>query len=371
MNRKDKQMRKIILSLLLTILLGSTAFAQGIYLPVASGTVTQANMKISAADGTSFIDFTAADVLTGKTGNLLVVRDSSGRAIQGFIKAAGTGETLGSEKLTNPSFDENTSGWTPAGATIASVAGGQSNNCLEITATDGAYQTVNSGTTTTATYTLLKQSLYIKSGTAGSVGVGMYYYWTSNNVFTQLSTGSWQLVTGYATALSANRLIGILKLTAATGTVLVDEVSTKAVLTPSATGVTITSTKGGTIFNWAQKNSAFNYNDASGYTYQIYKVLAAPIVDSDPCTNANATINLTAGSAAWSCTGIDDSAYQDGKHIIAVYDAAGVAAFGYYKNSGSGAVVNAKSGSTQNWIIIGAGFSTAGNYTRKVLYVGD
>ncbi|MCE5226688.1 MAG: hypothetical protein LLG05_12630 [Porphyromonadaceae bacterium] len=148
-------------------------------------------------------------------------------------------------------------------------------------------------------------------------------------------------------------------------------ISLKQVLTPSATGVTIVSTKGGTTFNWANKNSAFNYNDASGYTYLIYKVLGAPVVDSNTCTNADAAINLTAGSAAWSCTGIDDAAYQDGKHIIAVYDTAGVAAFGYYKSSGSGAVVNAKGGATQNWISVGAGFSTAGNYTRKVLYVGD
>jgi hypothetical protein len=395
MNRKDKQMRKIILSLLLTILLGSTAFAQGIYLPVASGTVTQANMKISAADGTSFIDFTAADVLTGKTGNLLVVRDSSGRAIQGFIKAAGTGETW-SEKITGSNYDPDGSiaDW------VAYTSGG-SGNTLTYDATLDAFKVTLGGTVGTNNGGILSTSfmgtiipngaiittqaeIYLPSG-HGFTG---YFYVNDAGTFIDrvpyhyppvipinLSlVDQWQTVR-YHSYLTRADVTGFLYVYAvggvSGGVFYFRHPSLAQLITPSATGVTITSTKGGTTFNWAQKNSSFNYNDSSGYTYQIYKVLDAVVIDSDPCTNANATINLTAGSAAWSCTGIDDAAYQDGKHIIAVYDAAGVAAFGYYKASGSGAVVNTKGGSTQNWISIGTGFSTAGNYTRKVLYVGD
>lgn len=345
-------MMKIILSLLF-VLLSVPAFAQGIYLPVASGTVTQANMKISAVDGTSFIDFTAADVLTGKTGNLLVVRDSSGRAIQGFIKAAGTGETF-SDALAGWNF---TSGWiNHLNATINDA------NTFTTTASGGIR--ANDFLTELACYRV-NFTANVSAGSVRLVGFSI-----------SLATGAGSglivpqpVVNFYNTTAPSFTCYHLRNSDAA----ITDVTSLKAeqVLTPSTTGVTITSTKGGTTFNWAQKNASFNYNDSSGYTYQIYKVLDAPVVDSDACTNANATINLTAGSAAWSCTGIDDAAYQDGKHIIAVYDAAGVAAFGYYKASGSGAVVNAKSGSTQNWISIGAGFSTAGNYTRKVLYVGD
>ena len=43
----------------------------------------------------------------------------------------------------------------------------------------------------------------------------------------------------------------------------------KQVLTPSATGVTITSTPNGSTYNWASKEAGFNYNDANGYTYQL------------------------------------------------------------------------------------------------------
>ena len=50
---------------------------------------------------------------------------------------------------------------------------------------------------------------------------------------------------------------------------LFDEASVKQVLTPSATGVTITSTPGGTTYNWASVESGFNYN-ATSYSVDLY-----------------------------------------------------------------------------------------------------
>jgi parallel beta-helix repeat protein len=44
--------------------------------------------------------------------------------------------------------------------------------------------------------------------------------------------------------------------------------SSKQVLTPSTTGVTITSTAGGSLYNWTSETSGFNRNDTS-YTYSI------------------------------------------------------------------------------------------------------
>jgi len=140
--------------------------------------------------------------------------------------------------------------------------------------------------------------------------------------------------------------------------------------TPGATGVTISTTKGGSTMNWPQKDASFNYNDTS-YSYEIWKILGSPVVDSDTCANADATLVQTDGSAAFTCTGIDDSAYYDGKHWIGVYDAAGVGIIGFYKSAGAGAVVTAHSGATQNWLRKGAGFSTAGDYVRKVYSAGD
>ena len=135
---------------------------------VARGTVTQANMKISAVDGTAFIDFSAADVLTLKLGHLLRVRDSAGRAIQGFIKAVGTGETLDTE---------------------------------------------------IATGTLTALKLYKITATE------------ANHFGTGKVVGSYFTSAGTETCDANNKV--------------------QQVLTPSATGVTIVSTKGGTTYNWA------------------------------------------------------------------------------------------------------------------------
>jgi hypothetical protein len=49
--------------------------------------------------------------------------------------------------------------------------------------------------------------------------------------------------------------------------------SQKQVLTPSATGVTITSTAGGTTYNWESKDSGFDYNDANGYSFEIESIM--------------------------------------------------------------------------------------------------
>ena len=67
---------------------------------ISRGSVTRDNSKISAVDGTSFIDPSAADIFTKKRGCMLVYKDSAGKALIGYIKAAGTGETL-SDELTH------------------------------------------------------------------------------------------------------------------------------------------------------------------------------------------------------------------------------------------------------------------------------
>ena len=238
---------------------------------VASGAVTQANMRISAVNGTAFTDFTLANVLTDYLNYFLVVKDSAGRVIQGYIKAAGTEETLSAEVLTNPSFDVNTNFWTPTDGTLASIAGGQSNNCLEITRVSGGFQRAYQDPPYTAGK-LYKGSGYVKSGSSGDesflmsepFGVGVFGSGTSS--------GSWVQKSGYFVTYGGNFRIQLRKVSATAGTMLFDEVSLKQVLTPSATGVTITSTKGGATFNWEAKDASFNYNDASGYTYTIYLV---------------------------------------------------------------------------------------------------
>ena len=60
-----------------------------------SGTVTLANSRLSLVAGTAFVDFSSAGTLTPYLNGKLTVTDSAGKKAIGYLKAAGTGETLG------------------------------------------------------------------------------------------------------------------------------------------------------------------------------------------------------------------------------------------------------------------------------------
>lgn len=265
-------MKKLFIALI--ILLFSVSFVHAV--TIASGSVTRANSRLSLVDGTAFVDFSAADVLTDYIGKRIVITDSAGKKAVGYIKAAGTGETLGSELVTNGGFDSDTTGWIPHNCTIASVAGGESGNCLELT----VESTRESSTTSDVSVTigkLYRFSSYAKSGTSGDTGYYLQVYLdgaTPQGSRYRVSSGAWVSVNVYVTApkTTTSAYVQLYKADTIIGTKLFDTVSFKQVLTPSATGVTITSTPNGTTYNWTSIESGFNYNDASGYTYTIESV---------------------------------------------------------------------------------------------------
>jgi hypothetical protein len=238
------------------------------------GSVALANIRLSLVNGTAFVDFSAANTLTPYTGWKLTLTDSAGKKAVGYIKAAGTGETYDTNLVVNGGFDSDTSGWSAgASATLASVAGGQSGNCLQITENGGtnpnAYPMNNVTLVTGAAYLV---SAYVKTGTeatyyiddVGTVASG----WTA---MTGESDGTWTQKKQYFTSKSTTtktRLVN--QTTSGSGkTIFYDTVAVTKLLTPSPTGVTITSTRGGTTYSWASIESGFNYNDASGYTYTL------------------------------------------------------------------------------------------------------
>jgi hypothetical protein len=298
--------------------------APSIYVPVASGTVTQANMKISAvnggatASGGAFVDFTAANVLTTKLGNLLVIKDSSSRKIQGFIKAAGTSETLDATNLvtewTNVNYDSFTSVSSPdIAAAVYTTSGTQTatSNSM-VTAVGKLYKLV-------ATWTNVAGQAPTLTGTNGfkttTLAAG------ANNIYF-VATGTSIVITSTNTAAASWGCTFVLK----------------QVLAPGTTGVTGVSTKGGATYNWAQKDAAFNYNDAAGYTYEIWKVLDAPVVASGNITAGALKADLTLTNA-FAEFGVDLTAggYQTGKYLLALYNTTGgYAAFGLIKSTAPG-----------------------------------
>lgn len=97
------------------------------------------------------------------------------------------GATTGADLVTNGGFGSDTSGWTAAASSLASVASGQSGNCLEVTnsgaASGSAYQDI-AGLTVDETY---KLSVYFKKGTGGSGAIKIGT--TTDDDFYESSTG--------------------------------------------------------------------------------------------------------------------------------------------------------------------------------------
>lgn len=230
------------------------------------------NNRCSYAANYSWLDFPTGFNAAAHAGlgRIIVIYDSVGVAAWAYLGAAGTGETLGSEKLTNPTFDINTTGWSADRGSIASIAGGQSGNCLELTSNGTAGGPYAYQIPTSANGELCLISVYAKDGSAASKSCRAYIINTTYGV-TITTTTSWQNGTKYAVVNSTNTVFYIHTTNNEVNgaTTLYDEASFKQVLTPSATGVYVYKDAALTTNGW-NKPTAFNMNSAS-YTFGIYE----------------------------------------------------------------------------------------------------
>ena len=225
---------------------------------LASGSVSLANIRLSLVNGTAFVDFLAAGTLTPYLNGKLTIEDSAHKKIVGYIKASGTGETLGDEIIAaadDRTFASDTGWWSkPVGVDINSTVAGK----VYLSAINKSIYKTNQ-----LTAGMLYKCLMTTTNISGTGGIrwelhdGQLTSHTTNGTFTDYGVS-----TGTSLAL-VTRTAAI--------TVEADDVSVKPVTAPSATGATITSTRGGTTYNWASIESGFNYNDASGYGYEITK----------------------------------------------------------------------------------------------------
>jgi hypothetical protein len=133
--------------------------------------------------------------------------------------------TPGTDFCTNGEFSSDTTGWTAVNCTLASVAGGQSGNCLQITQTGGVNQTAYQSVTTLVTGRTYRLSGYVKSGTSGNeafiiqvTGAGLTLQLTGT------SSGSWVQYSGTAIATGSTTEIDLIKNTATAGTMLFDTI---------------------------------------------------------------------------------------------------------------------------------------------------
>ena len=256
---------------------------------LSSGSVTAANLKLSAVDGTAFVDFSTADVLTDNIGKYIVIKDSTGKEIKGWIKAAGSGEGLGDEKIDT---------WTNYGYDTLTLSGSDILSAVDA-GTDNITVIQNIALISGGIYKFVLNSITVASGSSpifvsGSGNKGLS---TSSAYFSKNPASSG---TYYYTVTSPNTYHGF-RNGGGNANWSASGISLKQVTAPSSTGVTIVSSKGGTTYNWESKDASFAYN--SDITYSIY--------DRD----------LTA--------------YADGNHQIEIYDASNRMLRGVLKAAGS------------------------------------
>ncbi len=325
------------------------------------GAVTMATVATGALFNDTGQDFTNYAGASGNTPYMIVVTDTSGKVAWGYIGEEGTGETLGSELLSNPSFDVSTNGWSGYLGTIASVAGGQLNNCVELTRTTGGIQDVNGGFTS-VTGNLYKLSGYVKSGTSGDESSILFSYQATPqyvDVGTRLtSSSSWQQYTSiYVTAIDAGTPIAFRKNTATVGTMLFDEASAKQVLTlPANTGIKIYSTKNGVIQSWAGVDTGFLPNSIASYEvrksdFQISEgsfSLGFWIKTSNPSQVSSKRV-LTKNSL---------NSTNFGPYTVAFYGTNNQLRFGFYGSSGGYSLAASISADTWEFFVGTYSYST-------------
>lgn len=151
----------------------------------------------------------------------------------------GLSAITGVERITNGAFTTNTNGWTADTGTIASVAGGTSGNCLQITQTSGAtayaYQVIN--TVAGKRYKLVFSH---KNGTfTGRLYLGSGITGTDVGFITTLNDAAWKQYVLYFTAVGSTTYVSF-ACPGSSQTTLFDEVSVTQVAAGVAGDVSVT-----------------------------------------------------------------------------------------------------------------------------------
>ncbi len=199
-----------------------------------SGTVAS-GMKISAIANGAFIDWGVPWSLTPYVNWRLNVKDSAGKRISGYVKAAGVTQTLAAAK--------NLTGITKANPGVVTYAAGH------------GYANGN---------------LIYFSGLTEMLSLNGKYKTLAGNVGDTFTLGD---------------------LSAATAAETTGGACSQLVSAVGPTGVTISSTLGGATQSWQYKETGFNFNDTS-YTYELLRVVASGSVSL-----ANTRLSIVNGTA--------------------------------------------------------------------------
>lgn len=135
-------------------------------------------------------------------------------------------QTIGSELIINGTFDSGTTGWLGERGTIASIAGGVTGNCLELTRVSGANQAASTFTSLVPGL-IYKLTFWVKSGTSGDQAffVNASDLTGFTTVASGTSSGTWTKYTCYFAAKGRNTTWLFYKNSSTAGTMLFDDIS--------------------------------------------------------------------------------------------------------------------------------------------------
>jgi hypothetical protein len=249
-------------------------------------------------------DATLASVAGGVAGNCLQIMRTGGGsqfAYQQMTALLTIGRTYtvsvyvksgsGIELVLNGGFSSATTSWTGGDCTLASVAGGQSGNCLQITRTGGgsqyAAQTIT-GLIVGRTYIF---SAYVKSGTSGDEAMEINVY-NAAGTGTPLasragtSTAAWVKHSIVWVATETGCQFALKKITSTAGTMLFDEASAIeaevngpfqiCVYNGAGTGTPLAMIIGETTDSWTQYSMKFVATE-TGAQFALKKVDSRPV----------------------------------------------------------------------------------------------
>lgn len=246
------------------------------------GTLT--GLRISSVNGTAFIDNAGATVPTYADGNHSIeIYDASGRMLKGVLKEAISAEVLGDERYTAAnciaigSEANATTGLFTVGTlpTLESTAAGTPHNGswhLHIISDEA-----NEGHSDYPLTECVAGGLHYASTwgkcVSGTSTFSWYLYTNSLFLGASNTTADYAAYTKYFTVphTDAEPKVSIYHRSgAAVSEFYTDQQSVKQVTAPGA-GATIVNAKGGTVYNFANKDASFTYN-AKSYLVQIRKL---------------------------------------------------------------------------------------------------
>ncbi len=170
-------------------------------------------------------------------------------------------ENVGGNLATNGGFDSDTTGWTTDQCSVASIAGGQSGNCLEMTRTGWIGQGAKQSLTGLTIGKLYRLVAYVKSGTSGNESCTIAIGDEGGNILYSSSittSSSWVAMTLTFKATITNHMIMLFKNTSTSGTMLFDSVALYEV-TPGCVGA---DTKGPD--EWKKSTDTLLYREYKG-----------------------------------------------------------------------------------------------------------